>query len=194
MKYTITFYSYWRIGTGLGGGSKDNILMKDDDKLPVIPGKTLKGLIRDAYNELGLEKNEDKEIELFGQELADKPGAITKEDLHEGKLYFGSATLPEDEINYLKQNPVLIPGLYDTITTTRLDDDKQNEDSALIKSEVCIPLTLEAEILPKGNYQISDEDKANLTKALQILRLMGEKRYRGLGRCKIDINHENQTS
>ncbi len=195
MKYTITFYSYWRIGTGLGGGSKDNILMKDDDKLPVIPGKTLKGLIRDAYNELGLEKDNDKEVELFGQELADKPGAITKEDLHEGKLYFGSATLPEDEINYLKQNPDLIPVLYDTITTTRLDDDKQNEDSALVKSEVCIPLTLEAEILPKESGEIPEKDKENLIKALQILRLMGEKRYRGLGRCKIEVtNQENQKS
>ena len=183
MKYLITFYSYWRIGTGLGGGSKDNILMKDDNNLPVIPGKTLKGLIRDAYNELGLEAEE----ELFGQQI---DNAVLKE----GKLYFGSARLPEDVMNYLVQNPDLIPGLYDTITTTRLDENKQNVDSALVKSEVCIPLTLEAEILPKGNYQMSDEDKANLTKALQILRLMGEKRYRGLGRCKIDIKHENQTS
>ena len=194
MKYTITFFSYWRIGTGLGGGSKDNILMKDDDNLPVIPGKTLKGLIRDAYNELGY-KNE---IEIFGQKLSDISEPTNKEELEEGKFYFGSAQLPEDIKSMLANNKSLTKELYDTVTTTRLDKDKQNVDSALVKSEVCIPVTLEAEILLKDKYEMSDENlrktEENLAKALKMLRLIGEKRYRGLGRCKIDINHENPTS
>ena len=176
MKYTIIFYSFWRIGTGMGGGSKDSVLMKDDNGLPIIPGKTLKGLIRDAYYECGLTNGEI----LFGPELNNNDSEIDA-----GKLYFGTAHLPEAEINYLKSNPELIKGLYRNITTTRLDNDKQNIDTALVKSEVCIPLTLEAEITPVNDNKISEKDKDELKKAFKMLKLMGEKRYRGLGRCMV---------
>ena len=49
IKYNIALFSYWAIGSGTGQGKGlDNILLKDDDNLPFIPGKTLKGLLRDA--------------------------------------------------------------------------------------------------------------------------------------------------
>jgi len=179
-KYTITFYSFWRIGTGLGSGSKDSVLMKDDDGLPIIPGKTLKGLIRDAYYECNLPHGK----ELFGHELSEKV------ELREGKLYFGTAHLPNEEMDYLKNNTELIKGLYRNITTTRLDNDKQNVDTALVKSEVCIPLTLEAEIIPFNEKTITDNDIEELKKAFKMLKLMGEKRYRGLGRCMVEPKNE----
>ncbi len=183
MKYTITFYSFWRIGTGLGSGSKDSALMKDNDDLPIIPGKTLKGLIRDAYYECNLQNGKT----LFGHELPEEVGQLKKADLQEGKLYFGTAHLPDDEIKFLINNKELIKGLYRNITTTRLDNDKQNKDTALVKSEVCIPLTLEAEISPVNEETITNEDIEELKKAFKMLKLMGEKRYRGLGRCKVEL-------
>ncbi len=189
MKYTITFYSFWRIGTGLGSGSIDSVLMKDDDNLPIIPGKTLKGLIRDAYYECNLPNGK----ELFGHELPEKADKHKKSDLQEGKLYFGTAHLPDDEANYLKNNTELIKGLYRNITTTRLDQNKQNVDTALVKSEVCIPLTLEAEITPVNEETITDKNVEELEKAFKMLKLMGEKRYRGLGRCIVKLDKNKQS-
>ena len=186
MKYTITFYSFWRIGTGLGSGSIDSVLMKDDDNLPIIPGKTLKGLIRDAYYECNLPNGKD----LFGHELSEKSDKLKKDYLQEGKLYFSTAHLPDDEKKYLKNNTELIKGLYRNITTTRLDQNKQNVDTALVKSEVCIPLTLEAEISPVNEEEITENEKNDIEKAFKMLKLMGEKRYRGLGRCKIELKNE----
>ncbi len=189
MKYTITFYSFWRIGTGLGSGSIDSVLMKDDDNLPIIPGKTLKGLIRDAYYECHLPNGK----ELFGHELPEEAENLKKSDLQDGKLYFGTAHLPDDEANYLKNNTELIKGLYRNITTTRLDNNKQNVDTALVKSEVCIPLTLEAEITPVNEETISDKNIEELEKAFKMLKLMGEKRYRGLGRCLVKLDKNEQS-
>ena len=47
--YKIEFQSYWHIGSGLSTGTaNDASLLKDRNNFPFIPGKTLKGLIRDA--------------------------------------------------------------------------------------------------------------------------------------------------
>lgn len=192
MKYRITFYSYWRVGTGLGGDSKDGIVMKDDNKLPVIPGKTLKGLIRDAYTECNL----PDETKLFGHVLGDLNTGLKKSDLEEGILYFGTASLPANEQNFLKRNPSLVNGLYRSLTSVRLDNDKQSVDTALNTKEVCIPLTLEAEINLKDGGELDSEVKENLEKAFKMLRMLGEKRYRGMGRCKVEFNNQlqNQTA
>lgn len=49
--YSIEFNTYWHIGSGLSGGVEvDSLVLKDNDTdaLPYIPGKTLKGLLREA--------------------------------------------------------------------------------------------------------------------------------------------------
>ncbi|MGB1217231.1 MAG: RAMP superfamily CRISPR-associated protein, partial [Saprospiraceae bacterium] len=52
-EYTIEFHSYWHVGSGLFGGTEaDNLVNKDKVGLPYIPGKTLKGLLRQAATEL----------------------------------------------------------------------------------------------------------------------------------------------
>ena len=46
---TFTLLSYWHAGTGAGrGGDADAVVQRDDDGLPYLPGKSVKGLIRDA--------------------------------------------------------------------------------------------------------------------------------------------------
>ena len=47
--FKITFFSEWHCGSGLSSGSDlDALVIKDKDNFPFIPGKTLKGLIREA--------------------------------------------------------------------------------------------------------------------------------------------------
>jgi len=192
MKYRITFYSYWRTGSGLGGQSKDNIVLKDENRLPIIPGKTLKGLIRDAYEECGYQDSD----EIFGHGIwddEDKEYEKEHKDLKNGKFYFKSARLAGETASHLLNNRELIKELYRTVTHVQLDEDKQALEHALVKNEVCIPLTLEAEIIPIENGIIRKEDKipddiaSRLQKALKMLKNIGEKRYRGFGRCEITV-------
>ena len=53
MKIEIKLYSFWSVGSGKVGCSLDSIVLRDKDNLPYIPGRTFKGLLRDAYNECG---------------------------------------------------------------------------------------------------------------------------------------------
>ncbi len=49
MKYSIQFHDYWCTASGLSGGAKADILtLKDTDGLPYVPGRTIKGLLREA--------------------------------------------------------------------------------------------------------------------------------------------------
>ncbi len=49
LRYQIQFYGYWHVGSGLSASTyADAVVMKDPDDLPIIPGKTLKGLLREA--------------------------------------------------------------------------------------------------------------------------------------------------
>ena len=188
MEYTIDFYSNWLIGSGMGGGSKDGIILKDDDGLPFIPGKTLKGLLRDAYKECGF--SEENEIELFGhrKHKLDKNEKNPKNE--QGKLYFSSAYLQKDLRSHLNNNKVLINGLFTSKTSTQLDNHKQAENHSLRKIEVCIPLELEASITPLfSEKEIYKDYQKHLEKAFKMLKLLGEKRYRGIGRCIVKLKN-----
>lgn len=49
IKYTIEFYSQWHCGSGLSAGADvDALVVKDKDYMPYVPGKTIKGLVREA--------------------------------------------------------------------------------------------------------------------------------------------------
>lgn len=51
--YKIEFLSDWHVGSGLSGGpSSDNIALKDESEFPFIPGKTIKGLLKDSLAEI----------------------------------------------------------------------------------------------------------------------------------------------
>ena len=51
--YNIDFFSEWHCGSGLSGGATtDALLIKDKHNLPFIPGKTIKGLLREAVEDI----------------------------------------------------------------------------------------------------------------------------------------------
>lgn len=183
INYNIELFSYWAIGSGTGQGKGlDNILLKDDDNLPFIPGKTLKGLLRDAAVECGATNINL----LFGKATKNKDAdneENKKDKDYTGILNFNNAYLPLNERNYLKENKKYIKGLYDTKMATRLDKNKQTIKGSLRKIEVCIPITLKASI--ETDNELDEKQKTTLKDAFKMLRLLGEKRYRGMGRCKL---------
>lgn len=49
LTYSLSFYSEWHCGSGLAAGADvDALVVKDRDGLPYVPGKTIKGLVREA--------------------------------------------------------------------------------------------------------------------------------------------------
>jgi CRISPR/Cas system CMR subunit Cmr4 (Cas7 group RAMP superfamily) len=58
LKYSLKFYDYWHISSGLSAGARlDSTVIKDDHGLPYVAGKIIKGLSREMAELL-----EDKDL------------------------------------------------------------------------------------------------------------------------------------
>lgn len=170
MKYKVTFLDYWHLSSGLSAGAKfDSIVVKDSDKLPYIPGKTIKGLLR----ELG---DENFINECFGKKIEKE-----EDDNQAGICYFSNANL-----DYLSAKEIieqnLSHNLYDILAQTKVDENGISENHSLREIEVVIPISLYGEIL-----NIPEKYKEKMKSSLKKIKSMGLNRNRGLGRCKIEI-------
>jgi len=171
IKYTIRFYSEWHCGSGLGAGAEvDNLVVKDRQLMPFVPGKTIKGLLREAVEELSLISNE-RVKELFG---------YTDSETHqmtEGSLYFKNAVLEESE-----REAILSRGLreylYRIKASTKIDEMGIAANQSLRSIETVIPCKLQAAVM-----NVQDEDIEVLEDAMRYVKRIGMCRNRGLGRC-----------
>ena len=190
MKITIDIRSFWRAGTGAGeSGGIDALCAIDHDGLPYLPGKHLKGLLRDAVTQaIALGHVTRIEVdELFGEQgfKLDTGELIPYARAAPGCLRVDSAHLPkaDREAIIASDNNNLIPQLFRTLQSTAMDADTgAAKDKSLRLEQVAVPLTLEFEVTGP------DCDKAGgweseLKTALPLVRAVGQKRTRGLGRA-----------
>jgi len=184
LKYTLTFFDYWHLGSGLSSGAKlDSSVVKDDDGLPYAPAKTIKGLAREMAEELDLDCDLINRCFGFTSDKEDK--CYKKEPMLKDendkqiytKCYFANAVLDEESHKEIVSNR-LQDNLYDVIASTQIKDGIAVDDS-LREIEVVLPLTLYGEIL-----DVPQEDYEKLLKALKMIKRMGLNRNRGLGRCE----------
>jgi len=181
IKYKIEMLSDWHVGSGLDGGADaDLLVLKDENNLPYIPGKTIKGLLKDSLLDIAdLEHHKGvKEIidSLFGKEVKkDKKVKGTKP----GTLFFSDAEINDSEKKDISIQ--LSSQLYKNLASTQIDDKGIAKKSSLRTMEVCIPINLEGEI---EGEQIDD---ALFEMAFKWTRQLGVNRNRGLGRCKFSI-------
>lgn len=165
MKYSITFYDFWHLSSGTSAGpSMDSLVVKDSDGLPYLPGKTLKGLVKEMVELL----DNTKVKEIFGDEGSNIASS-----------YFSNATLDEDTINHLVNDSTLKKHLFDKVTSTRIGENGIAVDKSLREIEVVVPLLL------SGTIECEDEEL--ITQALGMIKQIGLNRNRGLGRCKIEV-------
>jgi hypothetical protein len=163
MNYRVEFFDFWHLGSGVSAGAAlDSLVVKDSDGLPYVPGKTIKGLLREMVELLDNEKVK----EIFGDEGANSANS-----------YFSNATLDEGTRAYLSSQPELIKNLFSKVTSTQIDENGLAIDGSLREIEVTIPLTLYGEIQ-------SSEDELILN-AMGMIKQIGLNRNRGLGRCEI---------
>jgi CRISPR/Cas system CSM-associated protein Csm3 (group 7 of RAMP superfamily) len=178
IKYQIEFLSDWHIGSGLDAGADaDNIVLKDDDQLPFIPGKTLKGLLKDAADEICAVGKADKKLidKIFGGE--NKDGST-----FQGNAFFNNAELPEEVKKEIKANN-LQEFLYRNIASTAIERKTGvAKKNSLRTIQVTIPLTLSSSIIINEEVEGIEE---LMEQTFKWLRYIGVNRNRGLGRCRI---------
>ena len=171
MKYTITFYTYWLCGSGLSGGSSADILaIRDEEGLPFVPGRTIKGHLREAAELLG-----DREFvaKCFG-EAVDKPGLC----------HFRDAEIP------FAVDPSVSKHLFKRVTTTAIDKKSGTAlDDTLRTAEAVVPVTLEGEI-----DNVPEEYRDAMVRAMKLVKRIGMRRHRGFGRCDIRPIDEGKKS
>jgi len=148
LKYSIQFFDYWHLGSGLSAGAKlDSTVVKDNDSLPYVPAKTIKGLLR---------------------EMAEKFGDI--EFLHQ--CYFANAYLEEETKKEIISNK-LHDNLYDVIASTKIENGIAKDDT-LREIEVVIPISLYGEILDiPDEYKERIEKSLKMIKRMGLNRNRG---------------------
>lgn len=179
IKYKIKILSEWHIGSGLGAGAEtDAEILKDENRLPYIPGKTIKGLIKDAYYDISEVQSNIISMEeiksIFGE--FDKESNKTKA----GEAKFSNAILNSKEQKEIIENG-LSDYLYKNIASTAIDRNGIADEKSLRTMEVCMPLTL------YGSIELNDTHKDKILLAAKWVRHLGVNRNRGLGRCKFII-------
>ncbi len=184
--YTITFHSDWHCGSGLAAGADvDALVIKDKDHLPYVPGKTLKGLIRQAVEDLlsfGVTLKDKGLIEkTFGKLTEEGNNTIWKHD----QVFFSNAELEESSRQYICQQR-LQKYLYRNIANTAINPKTGIADKhSLRKVEVCPPgVVLHAYI-----DNVPDEMVGLITDGMKFIKRLGVNRNRGLGRCTITVKN-----
>ncbi|CAA6815339.1 MAG: RAMP superfamily protein [uncultured Sulfurovum sp.] len=164
MKIAIKFFTYWHCGSGSSGGSSvDALVARDAKGLPYIPGKTLKGHIREMAETLN------------DNEFVDTSFGVSKDGIEkEGACYFSNAVIEEDI------DEKLISYLFKTISATQINEEGLAVDGSLREIEVVVPITLFASIE-------NCKDEKQMKKAFSQVKRMGLNRTRGLGRCEITL-------
>jgi RAMP superfamily len=174
--YKIQFFDYWHTGSGLSGSTyADGIVNKNEDYLPLIPGKTVKGLLREAAKTIQELDNSLISTDFITSVFGDAD--------NEPKCHFSNLTLSEK----LAENIITTnnqSALYHVITSTAIDENGQAKEGSLRQLEVTIPLTLYGVISDLPTAKTYEQE---LKHCFDWVKQLGLNRNRGLGRCQISI-------
>lgn len=177
------FLSPWHMGSGFGEGAHfDAVPVKSPAGLPYIPGRSVKGLLREAVQlaEDFSHVAEGTTEKLFGSRDKEK----SRYESVSGTLCFSNASLGEAMEKWAGENPLVAAQLFMALAATKIDADGLAQDQSLRKIEVALPVTLTATVEAATT---SRDWVAALNVALPLLRQAGSHRHRGLGRVAVSI-------
>lgn len=192
IEYHIEFFSYWHASSGLASSTYADLLVnKTREGLPYIPGRTLKGLLREAAETIRkldpMYITDEFIIDVFGE-------APTEKDLDkelattEALCFFTNANLSTFLVNSISEEQK--PFLFSILASTKIDEYGVATDTTLRQLEVTVPLILFASI---ENFPDKKDYKQQLLYCFQWIKRMGLNRSRGLGRCRFSMTKTNQT-
>lgn len=174
--YKTEFFTYWHCGSGLSAGADVDLLtVKDAEGFPFIPGKSVKGLVREAAETL-VALNPDRypssdEVErIFGQE-----GSL------QGCAFFSNSEFPDaDKVALLGDTKYL----FTALSSTSIDENGIAKEHSLRRTEVALPCTLIGVIM---HWPDDARSQSLIEDSLAFVKRLGENRNRGLGRCRFAI-------
>ena len=193
----IDVRGYWHAGTGRGGGAvMDAVVYRDPSGLPVLPGRHIKGLLRDAleraegWNWDGYAGLADH---LFGQRSERiAPGVVPDP----GCLRVSDGCIDRSLAHYLgspsgKQKH-LVSRLFRSLHSTAVDHETGSaRDHSLRGIEVTIPLQLYARIEVIAGADLRSPDwRERLCDVLPLIDAVGAHRTRGLGRAVLSMEQD----
>ncbi len=206
----IDFKNYWHAGSGRSSGYHlDAVCQRDANKLPYLPGRQLKGILRHAvrraenwgwYDGISLPKGPVTLYEhlLFGSTSQDEQ----RNQTFSGLLQVDSATLPETEYLYLSHQlqASLVNHLFDELFTTAIDEKTGTAKQYSLRGlEVCLPLTLQSVLqlqLTALQPDLRSQQEVWLKSAqpwqvieiaLPLIDALGAQRNRGLGEAILSL-------
>lgn len=175
----IQFYSPWNCGSGLSAGADaDTLVIKNSQGLPFVPGKTIKGLVREAVEDYVSLRNINLPLDkAFGVEAVGEACSGTQV----GYLFFTNADLSEEESSAIlaahAENLLFINKVE-----TAIGENGITQEHSLRTIETTIPCTLHAQIM-----HVDEELAKVIEAAVGFVKRMGAGRNRGLGRCRFTI-------
>ena len=186
IKYKVEFFDAWHTGSGLAAGADvDALVIKDKNKLPYLPGKTIKGLVREALEEIiqykGINKAELVK-ENFG--VFEVNGKDPEETIMlRGKVFFTNAYLSKELSYAIKTDENLYRFMYRSVSSTAIEEKTGvAKEHSLRRIQISIPCELYGEVL-----NVDSELENEIVNALGFIKRLGVGRNRGLGRCKFTV-------
>lgn len=178
----VTMLSEWLVAGGFDRSSgADQVQVRDSEGFPYIPGRTLRGLLREAC-ETAAACEAGSALDALVASLFGREG-------EEGCLALTDATLPQEVVaavlraQDIEEREGLLRLFCGLVARTALTEEGVAKEPTLRISEVGIPgLVFLA--------QLSAPDKSSLqflAFAAGLVRRLGACRYRGLGRCRLEL-------
>lgn len=213
MRVSVLFdlHSYWHAGTGRGSGPDvDAVVFRTPAGLPCLPGRTVKGLLRDAWVRAAWvgalpdvqsgAGSEHSEVPWFGTPIAG--GAAREQALEAGRfasqpgaLQFSTAALGDSDEEARRWeawasepgSTDAVAALFTTFASTRIGSAGVVEPHTLRSIQVAVPMVLRASVTgPDGGAW-----PAQLRAAAQLILGVGSHRNRGLGRVTVSVKEES---
>lgn len=193
----VQILTFWHSGTGLRiGAAVDAATCRDASGLPTLPGRHLKGLLRD-----GLERAEvwgwpghtgrGLAGALFGTRA--EHGRNDESPPPQSTVHVSDARLPEQLAQWLGHDTPevrsLRAGLFRVVHSTAIDEETGTAlDHTLRGIEVAVPLDLTANIEPVPGSLLPPADwPTRLREILPLISAVGAHRTRGLGRALLSL-------
>ena len=186
----VTFLSDWHISSGLGDGYRaDSVLVRDGDGFPFIPGRALKGALREGARRLGQCRADLKAAEnrYFGTRHDDV------DSNESGRIRVSSAHFSEAMKKLVRDDFPEKRQIIDDVTVIRsqtaLTDEGVARTSSLRSIECgIVGTTLYASLDIPSCDGVEDKWAEQYFAAVcAAVKSIGGNRSRGLGRCRIRI-------
>ena len=193
MTLELEMLDYWHCGSGKGscdylGAQAD----RDSLGLPFVPGRLLKGLLRDALERceaFGHAAPGSADV-LFGGRADRNPASAPPQP---GALRVADARLPEPVRAWLRGTEAASfrQALARELFAVAVDEATGGaRDGRPRGMEVIVPLVLEVELRPVEGQPLPSAWQDAITLALPLVGAVGAYRTRGLGRCELRVRKE----